>query len=127
METQEEDMCVPTHLIPHCPRCGKEMDLNLFWDDTFVRDEGWHTAYNRYTQYLKENSSGKVLYLELGVGFNSPGVIKVPFWDMAIQNTQAVFASVNLTAPCYPIEHEGRSIVISSDIDTVITDLFMQK
>lgn len=119
----EKDMRIPTELIPHCPKCGMEMDFNLFWDDTFVRDEGWHIAHNRYEEYLSHHETGRILYLELGVGFNSPGVIKFPFWNMAAKNPDAVFASVNLTTPCYPALLEGRSIVISRDVDAVIRDL----
>ncbi len=123
MVSQEKDMCIPTELIPRCPKCGREMDFNLYWDDTFVRDKGWHIAHDRYTKYLSEHQSGNILYLELGVGFNSPGVIKVPFWKMAMQNPDAVFASVNLTDPCYPAVLKDRSIIISADINVVITDL----
>lgn len=123
MVTQENNMRVPTELIPHCPKCGAEMDFNLFWDDTFVRDEGWHIAHERYTKYLQEHQTEKILYLELGVGFTSPGVIKIPFWNMVMQNPDAVFASVNLTLPCYPETIGSRSIVIQEDIDKVISDL----
>lgn len=123
MRKQEENMCVPSKLIPYCPKCGAEMDFNLFWDDTFVRDEGWHIAHERYTQYLQKHQQGRVLFLELGVGFNSPGVIKIPFWNMAGENPDAVFASVNLTMPCYPGYLKDRSVVLQADIDRVITDL----
>jgi len=123
MVQKEKNMSVPTELIPHCPKCGREMDFNLFWDDTFVRDKGWHIAHKRYTDYIEQHKKGKVLYLELGVGFNSPGVIKVPFWNMAAENPDAVFASVNLTLPCYPEVLEHRSIVIQDDIDHVIENL----
>ncbi len=123
MVVKEQNMRIPPELIPHCPKCGREMDFNLFWDDTFVRDEGWHTAHDRYEEYLSQHTSDNVLYLELGVGFNSPGVIKFPFWNMAAQNPHAVFASVNLTSPCYPAALKERSIVISADIDSVICDL----
>lgn len=116
-------MRIPAELIPHCPKCGREMDFNLFWDDTFVRDEGWHIAHNRYEEYLSHHETGRILYLELGVGFNSPGVIKFPFWNMATKNPDAVFASVNLTPTCYPALLEGRSIVVSRDVDAVIRDL----
>lgn len=121
--SQEKDMRVPTRLIPLCPKCGREMDFNLYWDDTFVRDKGWHIAHDRYNKYLSEHQSGNILYLKLGVGFNSPGVIKIPFWNMAMQNPNAVFASVSLTDPCYPEALKDRSIVISADIDVVMTDL----
>ncbi len=78
------------------------MDFNLFWDDTFVRDEGWHTTHGRYEEYLPCHETGKILYLELDVGFNSLGVIKFPFWNMAVKNPDAVYASINLTNSCYP-------------------------
>lgn len=123
MVREEKNMSVPTELIPHCPRCGREMDFNLFWDDTFIRDKGWHIAHKRYTDYIEQHKNGKVLYLELGVGFNSPGVIKIPFWNMAAENPDAVFASVNLTLPCYPEILEHRSIVIQDDIDHVIENM----
>ncbi len=101
----------------------KRFQKILFWDDTFVRDEGWHTAHDRYEEYLSCHETGRILYLELSVGFNSPGVIKFPFWNMAAKNPNAVYASVNLTNPCYPALLEDRSIVISRDIDAVIRAL----
>ncbi|MDO5147342.1 MAG: Sir2 silent information regulator family NAD-dependent deacetylase [Eubacteriales bacterium] len=123
MIEQEKDMKVPTELIPHCPKCGREMDFNLFWDDTFVRDKGWHKAHERYEKYLAEHKMGKILYLELGVGYNSPGVIKIPFWQMTAQNPEATFASVNLMLPSYPAALSEQAIVISRDIDQVLLDL----
>ena len=123
MIAEARDMRIPAELIPHCPKCGREMDFNLFWDDTFVRDEGWHTAHDRYEEYLSYHETGRILYLELGVRFNSPGVIKFPFWNMAAKNPDAIYASINLTNPCYPALLEDRSIVISRDIDAVIRDL----
>lgn len=77
----------------------------------------------RYNGIIEEHKTGKVLYLELGVGFTSPGVIKIPFWNMAAENPDAVFASVNLTLPCYPEVLEQRSIVIQDDVDHVIENL----
>lgn len=123
MIEEEKEMKIPTELIPHCPKCGREMDFNLFWDNTFVRDKGWHIAHERYERYLAEHEKGKILYLELGVGYNSPGVIKLPFWQMAAKNPEATFASVNLMMPSYPASLAGRSIVISRDIDQVLSDL----
>lgn len=123
MREQERDMKIPTDMIPHCEKCGAEMDFNLYWDNTFVRDRGWHAAYHRYQAYLARHRHGKVLYWELGVGFNSPGVIKVPFWEMAEENEDAVFASINLKNPCCPERLKDRSIVIRCDLDQAIRDL----
>lgn len=123
MVAETKDMKVPTELIPHCPRCGAEMDFNLFWDDTFVRDKGWHIAHERYEKYLAAHQQGKILFLELGVGYNSPGVIKWPFWQEVWRNKQAVFASVNLQTPSYPEALQDQSIVISADIAKVLEDV----
>lgn len=121
-ETQK-DMKVDSSLIPHCPKCNKEMDFNLYWDHTFVRDEGWHIAHHRYLEYIEKHRNSKIVYLELGVGFNSPGVIKVPFWNLVYKNKNAIFASINLLRPCFPEQIKNQSIVIKEDIDKVINDL----
>lgn len=123
MMDNQDGMRVPTELIPRCPECGEEMDFNLYWDYRFVRDEGWHIAHDRYESWLEQHSQGKILYLELGVGYNSPGVIKIPFWNRVRENPDAVFASVNLNLPSYPSFIADRSIVIDRDIDEVITGL----
>ena len=122
IETQS-NMKIPTELIPHCPKCGKVMSFNLFSDDTFVRDEGWHAAHKRYQEYLFSHQNQKVLYLELGVGFNSPGVIKFPFWEYTEANPQATFASINLADPSYHLAIKNRSIIISHNIDDALKDL----
>ncbi|BEU88928.1 hypothetical protein TAMA11512_23920 [Selenomonas sp. TAMA-11512] len=123
MRASERGMRIDGSTIPHCPKCGREMDFSLYWDHTFVRDKGWHIAHDRYEEYIAHHSSGKILYLELGVDYNSPGVIKIPFWNMVYSNPDAVFASVNLTNPSYHSAIADQSIVISEDIDTVIRDL----
>lgn len=122
-EDRALSMTIPPDLIPHCDRCGAEMDFNLFWDDRFVRDEGWYQANGRYRAWKEAHISGRVLYLELGVGYNSPGVIKFPFWQMTAQNSRATFASINLGAPSTHRDIWAQSIVISRDIDRVIQDL----
>ncbi|MDO5135034.1 MAG: Sir2 silent information regulator family NAD-dependent deacetylase [Eubacteriales bacterium] len=123
MIQQEKDMRVPTELIPHCPKCGREMDFNLFWDDTFVRDEGWHIAHQRYERYIAGHEKGRILYLELGVGYNSPGVIKYPFWQMTYENPKAIYACVNAGDAFAPSEIKGRSICIDGDIGEVLENL----
>ncbi len=82
MMTQQKDMRIPTDLIPRCPHCGKPLTMNLRSDDRFVEDEGWHQAAERYTNFLRRHQCRTVLYLELGVGYNTPGIIKYPFWRL---------------------------------------------
>ncbi|MDD3403342.1 MAG: Sir2 silent information regulator family NAD-dependent deacetylase [Hespellia sp.] len=121
MVKQQEDMKISTSLIPHCPVCGKPMTVNLRADSTFVEDEGWHIAAERYAQFLRRHENCKVLYLELGVGANTPGIIKYPFWRMTAQNDKAIYACINLGEAVAPQEIEKRSICIDGDIDYLLT------
>ena len=123
MVEQQRDMRVPSELVPHCPACGKPMSMNLRADSTFVEDEGWHEAAARYTQFLREKSLKRVLYLELGVGGNTPGIIKYPFWQMTAANPLATYACVNYGEAVAPREILGRSILIDADIDSVLDEL----
>ncbi len=87
-------MKIPTDLIPKCPKCGKPLTMNLRSDDKFVEDRGWHEAAKRYHDFLNVHK-GKVLFLELGVGYNTPGIIKYPFWQMTTDNPEATYVCVN--------------------------------
>ena len=111
-------MTVPSDLIPHCPVCGKPMSMNLRADDTFVQDEGWYEAAERYENFLRTRKAadGKVLFLELGVGGNTPGIIKYPFWQMTAQNPNATYACLNFGEAVCPLEIKDRSICINADI-----------
>lgn len=122
METQSH-MRVPTELVPHCPVCGKPMGMNLRADDTFVEDAGWHAAAERYTAFVRSRSRQKILFLELGVGYNTPGIIKLPFWQMTAANPNAVYACVNLGDDAVPPEIAERAICIDTDIFDVIEQL----
>ncbi|MBR1761391.1 MAG: Sir2 silent information regulator family NAD-dependent deacetylase [Schwartzia sp.] len=123
MVAEQKNRRVPTELLPRCPVCGGPMAMNLRADDSFVEDEGWHEAAARYREWLSRHWAGRVLYLELGVGMNTPGIIKYPFWRMATENPDAIFATVNLGEAFAPKELEGRSIRIDDDIARVLAAL----
>ena len=123
MLEQQEGMRVPTELLPVCPHCGRPLVPNLRSDDTFVEDAGWHAAAERYRQFLRDHRQGRVLYLELGVGYNTPVIIKYPFWRMVQENADATYACVNLGEAVCPQEIAERSICLNADIDRVIGDL----
>ncbi len=123
MLERQRDMRVPTELLPRCPRCGRPMTLNLRSDDRFAEDEGWHEAAERYESFLRAHKSGKVLYLELGVGFNTPGIIKFSFWRMTAENPGAVYSCVNNGQAVCPSEIANRSILLDADISQVLKDL----
>ena len=116
MVSDQRDLRVPTELVPRCPVCGREISMNLRADDSFVEDEGWHAAARRYSAWLDAHASGRILYLELGVGANTPGIIKYPFWRRVAQNPQAVYAVVNKGEAYVLPELRERSISVDGDI-----------
>ena len=120
MVEQQKDMRVPSELVPHCPNCGKSMSMNLRSDDTFVQDGGWYAAAERYSEFTRRHQGMKTLYLELGVGYNTPGIIKYPFWQAVYRNQEAVYACINYGDAAAPQEIAGRSICIDGDIGEVL-------
>ena len=119
----QEDMRIPTELIPKCPKCGKPMTMNLRSDDKFVEDEGWHKAAERYDNFIRTRSGQHILFLELGVGYNTPVIIKYPFWKMTAQNPKAVYACLNFGEAYAPDEIREQSICINGDIREVLSKI----
>ena len=116
-------MTVPADLLPKCPNCGRPLTMNLRSDDRFVEDAGWQDAAVEYEVWLTGHQRGKVLFLEIGVGYNTPGIIKYNFWQQVYQNPDAAFACLNMEELRVPKEIEDRSILIGGDSDRVIRDL----
>ena len=123
MAAEQKDMKVPSELVPRCPVCGKPMTMNLRADDTFVEDAGWHAAAGRYAEFLRRHEGMGMLFLELGVGYNTPGIIKYPFWQMTARNAKAVYACINVGQAACPAEISKQAICIDGDIGTVIKTL----
>lgn len=123
MVEQQHDMRVPSELVPRCPVCGKPMTMNLRCDDTFAEDEGWHTAAERYSAFLRRHESSKTLFLELGTGYNTPAIIKYPFWRMTAQWLDATYVCINLGEASAPREIGKKSICINADIGVVLDAL----
>ena len=123
MVSEQKDMRIPGELVPHCPVCGAPMSMNLRTDMSFVEDAGWHAAARRYEDFLRRHAGRHILLLELGVGGNTPGIVKFPFWRMTAENPRAVYACVNLGEAYAPGEIVNRSICIDEDIGEVIKKL----
>lgn len=121
MVQQQEDMKIPSSLIPKCPVCGAPMTMNLRCDDTFVQDGGWYEAANRYDDFIRRHRNLHILFLELGVGMNTPGIIKYPFWRMTAQNKNAVYACINQGQAICPQNIQNQSVCIDSDIGNILS------
>ena len=123
MTEQQKDMKVPTELIPKCPVCGAPITMNLRCDNSFVQDEVWYAAASRYKDFIRRHSNSHILFLELGVGMNTPVIIKYPFWQMTKNNPNAVYACVNLRESYCPNEIAGQSICLKDDIGTILNTM----
>ena len=123
MVDQQSSLRIPGELVPRCPHCGAPATMNLRSDGTFVEDEGWHKAAARYSEFLRRHEGMRTLYLEIGVGGNTPGIIKYPFWQMTAANPRATYACVNLGEACAPRELERQSILIDASADEVVAQL----
>lgn len=123
MVAEQKDMKIPTELIPRCPVCGKPMTVNLRCDDKFVQDEGWYSACEKYEAFLDKHKQRRIVYLELGVGNNTPVIIKYPFWKFTNQNQNATYVCVNYGEALCPPQIADRSLCINEDIAKVIAAL----
>ena len=123
MVSMQRNMRIPSELVPRCPVCGAPMTMNLRCDDTFVQDAGWYAAQRRYEDFLKTHENARILLLELGVGFNTPGIIKLPFWRMTAENPKATYACLNLGEAFCPDEIAGQSICIGCDVGETLAQL----
>lgn len=120
----QEDMRIPTELIPRCPKCGKPMTMNLRSDNTFVQDDGWYRAAERYEEFLRRYENLHILFLELGVGYNTPAIIKYPFWQMTANNPNAVYTCINSGEAFCPELLKCQAVCINKNINEVLKKLY---
>lgn len=123
MYEQQKNMKIPSELIPKCPHCHKPLTTNLRADDKFVQDDGWYKAKERYNDFIRRHKDLKLLFLEIGVGYNTPVIIKYPFWQMTAKNPKAIYACINMGESACPKEIERQSICIDDDIFNVMLHL----
>ena len=123
MVMQQKKRCIPKELIPYCPYCPAPMTVNLRCDANFCEDAGWHAAQKRYQQFLKQHKDDHIVYLELGVGNNTPGIIKYPFWQFVHENPQAYYVIINQLEAYCPMQLAKQSLVIEKDIASVLKEI----
>lgn len=116
-------LTVPSELVPYCPECGKPMNMNLRSDNTFVEDEGWHVAAKRYEQFLERHKNLNIVFIELGIGYNTPVIIKYPFWQMTDKWQHAHYICLNYGQAYAPDEIKEKSVCVNKDIGEVIRRL----
>lgn len=121
MVSEQKDMKIPSALIPRCPICGELMTMNLRCDDKFVQDGGWYSACERYKKFVERYKNKRIVFLELGVGGNTPVIIKYPFQRLTSQNPKALYVCVNYGEAICPPQIENRSVCINADIGCVIS------
>lgn len=126
MLLQQKDLKIPSSLIPYCPKCGAFMTMNLRCDQTFVQDEGWYQGQFRYNDFINKHRDLKIIYLELGVGQNTPVIIKYSFWNYTNSNKKATYVCINYGESFCPDEIKKQVILINGDIDQVINDLLLE-
>lgn len=119
-----QDCRIPTSLIPKCPVCGGEMDVNLRCNHYFVQDENWYEAESSYAEFLQSSKNKNVVYLEMGVGFNTPGVIRIPFEQLTYQNKNAALIRINRDYPDGVEENAGRTISFTEDMEWIVKALY---
>ena len=127
MAAEQRGMKIPAELIPRCPRCGRPMTMNLRIDGTFVQDEGWYAAARRYEDFLRRHQGQRLLFLELGVGSNTPLIIKYSFWKMTMQNRKATYVCINQEEAYLPGAIQNRSICVRGDIGATLEQILSLK
>lgn len=127
MVAEQSGLRIPTALIPYCPRCGRPLTMNLRCDASFVQEEGWYAAYQRYENFLRRHRGVKLILLELGVGGNTPVIIKYPFWQMTAEHPSWFYVCINLEKSPLPREIAARSLSLNADLAAILSQLAADK
>ena len=118
-----KDCKIPSNLVMKCPVCGGNMDMNLRKDANFVQDENWYKASNNYKKFLDRIKNKNMVLLEIGVGFNTPGIIRFPFEQMTANNEQTTLIRINKDYPLPMLEIKSKTISFDEDTNKIIEDL----
>ena len=115
---------VSENLIPKCPVCGGEMDFNLRGGYNFVQDEGWYEHRKLYDDFITKYKNDDILYIEIGVGYDTPSIIKYNFWNKVGLNEKAKYISINLEEYEVPEKIKDRTIILLGDADEIINKIY---
>lgn len=127
MYAEQKDMKIPSELVPVCPRCGSPLTTHLRVDNRFVEDERWHASAERYEAFLRKGENKREVFLEIGVGYNTPGIIKYAFWQLAIRNPNAFYIAISLEDSQVPRQLDGRALGIRADAAKAVADIIEER
>lgn len=119
-----ENCRIPPSLVPTCPRCGEALDVYVHKDQFFVMGDAWHEDQRRYADFLQSHENQRIVFFELGVGFNTPGIIRIPFEQFAHSNPNATLLRANRDHPGGPKENAGRTLSFSEDMSRLVAQLY---
>ena len=114
---------IPSDLVMKCPVCGGNMDMNLRKDANFVQDENWYRQSEKYEDFLSRSKGKNVVLLEIGVGFNTPGIIRFSFEQMTANIEKTTLIRINKDYPNPMLEIENKTISFDEDTNKIIEDL----
>ena len=118
-----ESCKIPSHLVMKCPLCGHNMEMNLRKDVNFVQDENWYIQSKKYEEFLNKTKNKNLVLLEIGVGFNTPGIIRFPFEQITYGNNKATLIRINKDYPLTMLEIKNKTISFNEDTNKIINDL----
>lgn len=116
----KDNLKIDKELIPKCPVCGKNMEINIRKDSFFIEDDNWHYLNDNYEKFIKNNIDKKMILIELGVGFNTPGIIRYPFDQLAYKYDNVTLIRINNKYPEILLKSKGKSISIAEDCTEAI-------
>lgn len=123
MVKEQKDMKIPTSLIPKCPVCGRPMEMNLRADDRFVQDDGWYEHTKLYREFLEKSQNKNLVLVEIGVGYNTPAIIKYPFERMTLLNKKTTLIRINKDYAICEKEIKDRTVLFDEDVKLIISNL----
>lgn len=126
MTERQSDCRIPSELVPRCPVCGGRMEINIRKDMYFVQDQNWYDERIRYEDFLNTVKGSNIVFLELGVGYNTPTIIRWPFEKMALKLPNATLIRINRRRADIPKQLAERGISLCEDIQTALNAIITE-
>ena len=123
MVAEQRDCRIPSALVPVCPVCGGPMEVHVRKDGYFVQDKAWYEAADRYENFIAGAAGRRTVLLELGVGYNTPTIIRIPFERLTYREADAVLVRMNRDYPEPLAENRSKTLSFGEDMGKALADL----